>query len=92
MVIEYNGTVLRNEVAISKEKIYRTEVFINYIYLKLFLPQKKKKTQQVKPPLPPQQNRTVFMFRIDSEHVVDATRTGGIARYSDIPSVIVRFL
>ncbi|KAK5919577.1 hypothetical protein CgunFtcFv8_023454 [Champsocephalus gunnari] len=51
MVIEYNGTVLRNEVAVSKEKIYKS------------------------------QNRTVFMFRIDSEHVVDATRIGGLARY-----------
>uniref|UniRef100_A0AAQ5ZWI3 [histone H3]-lysine(4) N-methyltransferase n=1 Tax=Amphiprion ocellaris TaxID=80972 RepID=A0AAQ5ZWI3_AMPOC len=51
MVIEYNGTILRNEVAIQKEKIYRS------------------------------QNRPVFMFRIDSEHVVDATRTGGLARY-----------
>ncbi|XP_049888933.1 histone-lysine N-methyltransferase 2C isoform X5 [Epinephelus moara] len=51
MVIEYNGTILRNEVAIRKEKIYRS------------------------------QNREVFMFRIDSEHVVDATRTGGLARY-----------
>ncbi|CAG5896688.1 unnamed protein product [Menidia menidia] len=46
MVIEYNGTILRNEVAIRKEK-----------------------------------NRAVFMFRIDSEHIVDATRTGGLARY-----------
>ncbi|KAM8849363.1 histone-lysine N-methyltransferase 2C isoform 8-T8 [Spinachia spinachia] len=51
MVIEYNGTVLRNEVAIRKEKSYKS------------------------------QNRTMFMFRIDSEHVVDATRTGGLARY-----------
>uniref|UniRef100_UPI003AAECAA4 histone-lysine N-methyltransferase 2C isoform X1 n=1 Tax=Centroberyx gerrardi TaxID=166262 RepID=UPI003AAECAA4 len=51
MLIEYNGTILRNEVAIRKEKIYRS------------------------------QNRGVFMFRIDSEHVVDATRTGGLARY-----------
>ncbi|XP_046884031.1 histone-lysine N-methyltransferase 2C isoform X4 [Hypomesus transpacificus] len=51
MVIEYNGTVLRNEVAIRKEKTYTA------------------------------QNRGVFMFRIDSEHVVDATRTGGLARY-----------
>ncbi|XP_034744786.1 histone-lysine N-methyltransferase 2C isoform X6 [Etheostoma cragini] len=51
MVIEYNGTILRNEVAIRKEKLYRS------------------------------QNRVVFMFRIDSEHVVDATLTGGIARY-----------
>ncbi|XP_077470695.1 histone-lysine N-methyltransferase 2C isoform X2 [Stigmatopora argus] len=51
MVIEYNGTVLRNEVAIRKDKVYRA------------------------------QNRAVFMFRIDSEHVVDATRSGGLARY-----------
>ena len=28
------------------------------------------------------------MFRIDSEHVVDATRTGGLARYCEIPLVI----
>jgi len=26
MMIEYNGTILRNEVAVSKEKIYRTQV------------------------------------------------------------------
>ncbi|XP_015228003.1 PREDICTED: histone-lysine N-methyltransferase 2C isoform X11 [Cyprinodon variegatus] len=51
MVIEYNGTVLRNEVAIRKTKVYRS------------------------------QNRAVFMFRIDSEHVVDATQSGGLARY-----------
>ncbi|XP_037132980.1 histone-lysine N-methyltransferase 2C isoform X4 [Syngnathus acus] len=51
MVIEYNGTVLRNEVAIRKDRLYRS------------------------------QNRPVFMFRIDSEHVVDATISGGLARY-----------
>ncbi|XP_062260006.1 histone-lysine N-methyltransferase 2C isoform X1 [Platichthys flesus] len=51
MMIEYNGTILRNEVAIRKEKLYRS------------------------------QNRELFMFRIDSEHVVDATRSGGLARY-----------
>nr|XP_019959050.1 PREDICTED: histone-lysine N-methyltransferase 2C isoform X3 [Paralichthys olivaceus] len=51
MMIEYNGTILRNEVAIRKEKLYRS------------------------------QNREVFMFRIDSEHIVDATRNGGLARY-----------
>lgn len=28
MVIEYNGTILRNEVAVMKEKIYRTQVNI----------------------------------------------------------------
>lgn len=36
----------------------------------------------------PLQNRTVFMFRIDSEHVVDATRNGGLARYREIPKLI----
>ncbi|KAF7661140.1 hypothetical protein LDENG_00268400, partial [Lucifuga dentata] len=51
MIIEYNGTILRNEVATRKENTYRS------------------------------QNRAVFMFRIDSQHVVDATRTGGLARY-----------
>lgn len=28
MVIEYNGTILRNEVAIRKEKTYRSQVNI----------------------------------------------------------------
>ncbi|KAL0966145.1 hypothetical protein UPYG_G00291500 [Umbra pygmaea] len=51
MVIEYTGTVLRNEVAIKKQRTYQS------------------------------QNRGVFMFRIDSEHVVDASQTGGLARY-----------
>lgn len=27
-----------------------------------------------------EQNRAIFMFRIDSEHVVDATCSGGLAR------------
>ncbi|XP_047667134.1 histone-lysine N-methyltransferase 2C isoform X10 [Tachysurus fulvidraco] len=51
MVIEYIGTIIRNEVANRKEKMYET------------------------------QNRGVYMFRIDSEHVIDATITGGPARY-----------
>ncbi|KAJ8012094.1 hypothetical protein DPEC_G00065110 [Dallia pectoralis] len=49
MVIEYTGTVLRNEVAIKKQRTYKSP--------------------------------GVFMFRIDSEHVVDASQTGGLARY-----------
>lgn len=28
MVIEYNGTILRNEVAIRKEKVYRSQVYM----------------------------------------------------------------
>lgn len=35
MVIEYNGTILRNEVAIRKEKNYRTQVFICFLHLHL---------------------------------------------------------
>ncbi|KAM5156931.1 histone-lysine N-methyltransferase 2C [Mantella aurantiaca] len=51
MVIEYIGTIIRNEVANRKEKLYET------------------------------QNRGVYMFRMDNEHVIDATLTGGPARY-----------
>ncbi|XP_060778552.1 histone-lysine N-methyltransferase 2C isoform X10 [Neoarius graeffei] len=51
MVIEYIGTIIRNEVANRKEKMYES------------------------------QNRGVYMFRINSEHVIDATITGGPARY-----------
>ncbi|XP_063062990.1 histone-lysine N-methyltransferase 2C isoform X3 [Engraulis encrasicolus] len=51
MVIEYIGTIIRNEVANRKEKMYEA------------------------------QNRGVYMFRFDSEHVIDATITGGPARY-----------
>ncbi|XP_031692125.1 histone-lysine N-methyltransferase 2C isoform X3 [Oncorhynchus kisutch] len=51
MVIEYIGTLIRNEVANRMEKMYES------------------------------QNRGVYMFRLDSEHVVDATITGGPARY-----------
>ncbi|XP_075068243.1 histone-lysine N-methyltransferase 2C isoform X3 [Mixophyes fleayi] len=51
MVIEYIGTIIRNEVANRKEKSYES------------------------------QNRGVYMFRIDNEHVIDATLTGGPARY-----------
>uniref|UniRef100_A0A674BEF3 Histone-lysine N-methyltransferase 2C n=1 Tax=Salmo trutta TaxID=8032 RepID=A0A674BEF3_SALTR len=51
MVMEYIGTLIRNEVANRMEKMYES------------------------------QNRGVYMFRLDSEHVVDATITGGPARY-----------
>uniref|UniRef100_A0A8C2FJX8 Histone-lysine N-methyltransferase 2C n=1 Tax=Cyprinus carpio TaxID=7962 RepID=A0A8C2FJX8_CYPCA len=51
MVIEYIGTIIRNEVANRREKMYEA------------------------------QNRGVYMFRIDSEHVIDATISGGPARY-----------
>ncbi|XP_069504025.1 histone-lysine N-methyltransferase 2C isoform X7 [Ambystoma mexicanum] len=51
MVIEYIGTIIRNEVANRKEKLYES------------------------------QNRGVYMFRMDNEHVIDATLTGGPARY-----------
>ncbi|XP_068610398.1 histone-lysine N-methyltransferase 2D [Brachionichthys hirsutus] len=51
MVIEYIGTVIRNEVANGREKIYEF------------------------------QNRGIYMFRINNEQVIDATLTGGPARY-----------
>lgn len=51
MVIEYIGTVIRNEVANRREKIYES------------------------------QNRGIYMFRINNEQVIDATLTGGPARY-----------
>ncbi|XP_069067217.1 histone-lysine N-methyltransferase 2C isoform X4 [Pleurodeles waltl] len=51
MVIEYIGTIIRNEVANRKEKLYES------------------------------QNRGVYMFRLDNDHVIDATLTGGPARY-----------
>lgn len=44
MVIEYNGTILRNEVAIMKEKIYRSQVkwmdgwMVTYSYILQFTP------------------------------------------------------
>ncbi|MGH0187554.1 UNVERIFIED_CONTAM: hypothetical protein FKN15_025298 [Acipenser sinensis] len=59
MVIEYMGTVIRNEVANRKEKHYES------------------------------QNRGVFMFRMDSEHVIDATLTGGPARWVCSPAGFV---
>uniref|UniRef100_A0A4W5RUX5 [histone H3]-lysine(4) N-methyltransferase n=1 Tax=Hucho hucho TaxID=62062 RepID=A0A4W5RUX5_9TELE len=51
MVIEYIGTIIRNEVANRREKIYE------------------------------EQNRGIYMFRTNNEHVIDATLTGGPARY-----------
>ncbi|CAM9941807.1 unnamed protein product [Lampetra planeri] len=51
MVIEYIGTIIRNEVANRREALYKA------------------------------QNRGVYMFRIDGDHVIDATLTGGPARY-----------
>lgn len=90
MVIEYNGTVLRNEVAVSKEKIYKSQVFIWFEYIKSW--NSPSTTIGMLILFSPRQNRTVFMFRIDSEHVVDATRTGGLARYCEIPLLIVTFL
>ncbi|KAJ8272620.1 hypothetical protein GJAV_G00091360 [Gymnothorax javanicus] len=51
MVIEYIGTVMRNELADRKQKLYESK------------------------------NRIAYMFRLDSDHVIDATLTGGPARY-----------
>uniref|UniRef100_A0A8C2KDP1 [histone H3]-lysine(4) N-methyltransferase n=1 Tax=Cyprinus carpio TaxID=7962 RepID=A0A8C2KDP1_CYPCA len=51
MVIEYMGDVLRAEVAMRKELLYKAK------------------------------NRPAYMFRISSERVIDATRSGSPARY-----------
>ncbi|RXN27847.1 histone-lysine N-methyltransferase 2C-like protein [Labeo rohita] len=51
MVIEYMGDILRTEVAMRKELLYKAK------------------------------NRPAYMFRIDSERVIDATRSGSPARY-----------
>ena len=50
-VIEYIGSIIRNEVANKRERIYERG------------------------------NRGVYMFRVDTDKVVDATLTGGPARY-----------
>uniref|UniRef100_A0A9J8DKI8 [histone H3]-lysine(4) N-methyltransferase n=1 Tax=Cyprinus carpio carpio TaxID=630221 RepID=A0A9J8DKI8_CYPCA len=51
MVIEYMGDILRAEVAMRKELLYKAK------------------------------NRPAYMFRISSERVIDATRSGSPARY-----------
>lgn len=51
MVIEYIGSIIRNEVANRKENIYES------------------------------QNRGIYMFRMDTDAVIDATMAGGPARY-----------
>eukprot|EP00794_Sanderia_malayensis_P003518 gene3518-4019_t len=51
MIIEYIGSIIRNEVANKRERIYEDA------------------------------NRGVYMFRVDSDTVIDATMTGGPARY-----------
>ncbi|XP_065052603.1 histone-lysine N-methyltransferase 2C-like [Rhopilema esculentum] len=51
MIIEYIGSIIRNEVANKRERIYENS------------------------------NRGVYMFRVDSDTVIDATLTGGHARY-----------
>jgi len=51
MIIEYIGSLIRNEVANKRERIYENS------------------------------NRGVYMFRVDSDTVIDATMTGGPARY-----------
>ncbi|XP_052467050.1 histone-lysine N-methyltransferase 2C isoform X1 [Carassius gibelio] len=51
MVIEYMGDILRTEVAMRRELLYKAK------------------------------NRAAYMFRISSERVIDATRSGSPARY-----------
>ncbi|RXM94880.1 Histone-lysine N-methyltransferase 2D [Acipenser ruthenus] len=81
MVIEYIGTIIRNEVANRREKIYEeqasgpgtagrrshhvVELEKRSLLSLVFL----------------RDNRGIYMFRINNEHVIDATLTGGPARY-----------
>ena len=70
MVIEYIGEVIRNEVANRLEKLYQQQV-IDKIFLNI----------NIKILVKFFQNRGIYMFRIDDDLVVDATMSGGLARY-----------
>lgn len=83
MVIEYIGTIIRNEVANRREKIYEEQVGLQWMLGALVgcgwdwvggWPGAATDT-----PFSPQ-NRGIYMFRINNEHVIDATLTGGPAR------------
>lgn len=97
MVIEYIGTIIRNEVANRREKIYEEQVRKIRKYLTwdlipafcvLYSIQMYKLFFFFSPPslicdfyiLLLLQNRGIYMFRINNEHVIDATLTGGPAR------------
>lgn len=72
MVIEYIGEVIRSELSELREKQYEAKVkhsygsnFSIFTYFSAFF----------------LQNRGIYMFRLDEDRVVDATLSGGLARY-----------
>ena len=82
MVIEYIGTIIRSEVANRKERLYEAQVtlapslqtYVAHRHLGLG-------SDHVRCVGFALQNRGVYMFRIDNDYVIDATITGGPARY-----------
>lgn len=71
MVIEYIGEIIRTELAECREKQYEAKVVEIYggeYWKTLFFFYKF-------------QNRGIYMFRLDENRVVDATLSGGLARY-----------
>lgn len=72
MIIEYIGEVIRTEVSEIREKQYESKVRISITL----------KGIPFKPNSPlTLQNRGIYMFRLDEDRVVDATLSGGLARY-----------
>ena len=112
MVIEYIGTIIRNEVANRKEKLYESQVSPrppapgapraragcdprDHTWIVVCFPRVFCRRYRLRgchgisePGLTGDangrrflfQNRGVYMFRMDSDHVIDATLTGGPAR------------
>ena len=93
MVIEYIGTIIRSEVANRKERLYEAQVTLSHSLLTNVHSAQSSGTG--KRPYSvcnatcvwvfALQNRGVYMFRIDNDYVIDATITGGPARYGDAP-------
>ncbi len=84
MVIEYMGDILRAEAAMRKELLYKAKV-------KLAQPLREQRWEKCYLEFLSkcicvnlcgflQQNRPVYMFCINSERVIDATRSGSPAR------------
>lgn len=71
MVIEYIGEVIRTEVSEFREKQYEAKVS-RLMKMKIFISNFVFGFQQ---------NRGIYMFRLDEDRVVDATLSGGLARY-----------
>lgn len=78
MVIEYIGEVIRSELSELREKQYEAKVkhsnlhiikikFEIFYFIQFFFLYI--------------QNRGIYMFRLDEDRVVDATLSGGLARY-----------